>query len=186
MASYRVDTIVPWTSLRFIPWLVILSLALSCRSDAPEPSTGQGVFTLLQPGEPVPSFEVLSSDSTRISIVDQNSVTLLNLWAPWCAPCLREFPDIERLHQAYKDQGLRILAVDVDPDPLSTVRKFAGELGATFTIAMDPSGNIQKTYRSMGLPTSYLIDSDGTLLELWTGILPEDVGQTLEFHLTPR
>lgn len=68
------------------------------------------------------------------------------------------------MHREYSGRGLRVVAVSVDGGDGSGVRDFVETQGATFTIARDPRGLIQQRFRSFGVPESYLIDANGTLL----------------------
>ncbi|MEK6710193.1 MAG: TlpA disulfide reductase family protein, partial [Nitrospinota bacterium] len=54
-------------------------------------------------------------------------VVLLNFWATWCPPCVREMPAMERLYQEYKDRGLDVVAVSVDQGKLDEVREFVAK-----------------------------------------------------------
>ena len=101
-------------------------------------------------------------------------VVLLNVWATWCTPCRWEMPAIERLHRELRDEGLAVVAVSVDAPPGQLdalaraggdVAGFVRELGLTFDVLLDPEGNIMRRYGIGGLPTTYLIDRDGTVRE---------------------
>lgn len=86
---------------------------------------------------------------------------LINLWATWCGPCRAEMPSMERLYQAYRDRGFRVAAVSVDEGGDDAVLAFGRQLGLTFDLLHDQSGNIQMAYQTDGLPQSILIDRDG-------------------------
>jgi cytochrome c biogenesis protein CcmG, thiol:disulfide interchange protein DsbE len=97
---------------------------------------------------------------------------LLNLWATWCAPCVKEMPALQRLHEELAPQGLRIVAISVDRPPAvmnpfgqfsGDIRAFVERFGLTFTVLHDPSGGVQSVYQSSGLPTTYLIDREGRI-----------------------
>jgi Thiol-disulfide isomerase and thioredoxins len=121
-------------------------------------------FRPLVVGEAVPAYAVrtLGGDSARVGAGEQ--LTLLNLWATWCGPCEKEFPDLERLRRDYEPKGLRVLAVSVDLGDDAKVREFARNHGAGFTIGRDPDGSAQRLFQTVGLPETFLIASDGTLL----------------------
>ena len=94
----------------------------------------------------------------------RGSVVLLNVWATWCIPCQREMPSIERLYQEFGERGLRVVAISVDDGGAqASIREFADEFGLTFDILHDPSGRIMQTYQMVGVPQSFLIDSDGII-----------------------
>lgn len=81
---------------------------------------------------------------------------------------------MQRLHQRLAPEGLRIVAVSVDApagaldaggNPGGDVAAFAREMGLTFDIWHDPAGEIQRVYRTTGVPESFVIDRDGTIIK---------------------
>ncbi|HLV25989.1 MAG TPA: TlpA disulfide reductase family protein [Gemmatimonadales bacterium] len=130
-------------------------------------------FAPLDVGSPVPVLAVrtLSGDSAHVG--GDAPVTLLNVWATWCTPCEREFPELQRLHEAHAPQGLRILAVSIDTGNDQAVADFAAERGATFLIGRDPEGRVQDRFMTIGVPETFLITADGRLAWRKLGELPE-------------
>ncbi|HEY9449179.1 MAG TPA: TlpA disulfide reductase family protein [Gemmatimonadaceae bacterium] len=121
-------------------------------------------FRPLAAGEPVPAFTVRTLDGDSASVGPGEQLTLLNLWATWCGPCQEEFPELEQLHRDYESKGLRVLAVSVDMGNDASVRDFAADHDATFTIGRDGEGRMQRLYQTVGLPETFLIAPDGTLI----------------------
>jgi thiol-disulfide isomerase/thioredoxin len=103
----------------------------------------------------------------------RGKVVLLNIWATWCAPCRAEMPSMEKLYRKLPGTDFRVAAVSVDGDafhpegsePPSGIMAFANNLGLTFDILHDPSGDIRKAYDIFGVPESYLIDRDGVIVK---------------------
>ena len=143
--------------------------ALACKPNA----NGEEKFRPIAVGELVPEFTVrtLQGDSARIA--SGEPVTLLHVWATWCGPCEKEFPEIEALQKEFGPRGLRIVAVSVDEGDDDPVRKFVSEKGATFGIGRDPEGAVRRLYQGIGVPESYLISADGRLLVRQFGAIPE-------------
>jgi cytochrome c biogenesis protein CcmG/thiol:disulfide interchange protein DsbE len=113
-------------------------------------------------------------DSTAMRAAYQGHVTLINLWATWCGPCRAEMPSIERLYQAYRDQGFRVAAVSVDEGSDADVLAFGRDFGLTFDLLHDQSGNIQQAYQTYGLPQSLLLDHDGRVVYAAMGAVEWD------------
>jgi thiol-disulfide isomerase/thioredoxin len=130
-------------------------------------------FRPIAVGEPVPEFTVrtLEGDSARIAA--GQPVTLLHVWATWCGPCQKEFPEIEAIQKEFGPRGLRIVAVSVDEGDDDPVEAFVRENGATFEIGRDPDGSVRRLYQGIGVPESYLISADGRLLVRQFGAIPE-------------
>lgn len=112
---------------------------------------------------------VMTGDSIALRSGYEGKVVLINVWATWCIPCRKEMPSMERLWTAFKDDGFAIAAVSVDDASPETVRAFAEELGLTFDILHDRSGNIQPAYQTLGVPQSYLLDRRGRVVEVALG-----------------
>ena len=121
-------------------------------------------------GGPAPAYAVatLAGDTVRVGPAAKAPLTLVNVWATWCGPCKEEFPELEAIHRAYRSRGLRVVGVSIDHGDDGAVREFVQAEGATFTIARDPDGTVRDAFMSLGVPESYLIAPDGTLL--WRGI----------------
>jgi thiol-disulfide isomerase/thioredoxin len=130
-------------------------------------------FRPLVAGEAVPVFTVRTLDGDSASVGPGEPLTLLNLWATWCGPCQEEFPDLERLRRDYEAKGLRVLAVSVDIGNDANVREFAEEHGAGFTIGRDADGRAQRLFQTVGLPETFLIAPDGTLIWRHFGALQQ-------------
>ncbi len=88
-------------------------------------------------------------------------LVLVNFWATWCQPCIREMPSMERLYAKYKPQGLEIVAVSLDQGNEDDVREFVAKLKLTFPIVLDPEHKAKALYKVRGLPTTYLVDRKG-------------------------
>lgn len=117
-------------------------------------------------GQRLPDFhlvELPGGDSVGVRSAFAGHVTLVNLWATWCAPCVKEMPSIERLYQAYRARGFRVAAVSIDQGESAPVLAFTRKLGLTFNILHDRSSTIEDRYRTIGVPDSYLLDAQGRI-----------------------
>ena len=125
-------------------------------------------------GAPAPSFAVatLGGDSARVGGAARQPVTLVNVWATWCAPCKAEFPELQALHTAYAPKGLRVVAISIDTDGDADVAASAKSMGATFAIGRDPADEVRGRFAAVGIPESWLIGADGRLLWRHSGAIP--------------
>ena len=100
----------------------------------------------------------------------RGSVVFLNFWATWCGPCRTEMPDLQQLHDDLGNEAhFTMLAINLQEDA-AQVRRFAGELGLSFQILLDSSGETSAAYGARTLPMSYIIDKDGAILARIIGI----------------
>jgi cytochrome c biogenesis protein CcmG/thiol:disulfide interchange protein DsbE len=119
-------------------------------------------------GSRAPDFgavDLAEGDSVKFGRELAGEVVLLNIWATWCEPCRVEMPSMQRLHEAYADSGLRIVAVSIDEASPDVVRNFRREYGLTFSILQDRSRAIERTYQTTGVPESFVISRDGRIVK---------------------
>ncbi|HLJ65551.1 MAG TPA: TlpA disulfide reductase family protein [Stellaceae bacterium] len=99
---------------------------------------------------------------------------LVNLWASWCAPCVREMPSLDRAQGAL-GADLTILAISEDRGGAEKVDPFLAQLGLHgLTSYLDPGGEVGRAFGARGLPTSFLIDKEGRILAKLEGEAPWD------------
>jgi len=116
-------------------------------------------------GHLAPDFvlKTLDGKAVRLSHLRGKKVVILNFWATWCPPCRLEMPTMQKIYSDYKEKGLEILAINIEPDATEEIREFIHELRLTFPILLDPDMKVTRTYRLIGLPVSLLIDRQGII-----------------------
>lgn len=123
-----------------------------------------GEFTPLDPPRPAPALSFAERGGETRQLADfRGHWLLVNLWATWCAPCVREMPSLDRL-QAKLGNQIRVLAISEDRKGAEVVDPFLTKLDLkAMTIYLDPAARAQQAFGIRGLPTSFLIDPEGTL-----------------------
>ena len=127
-------------------------------------------------GTEAPDFravDVQSNDTLTLANF-AGRVVLLNVWATWCGPCEAEMPSMQRLHDALGDEGLAIVAVSVDVGRPTPVRRWVEDRNLTFMVLHDPQGTIERTYQTIAVPESFVIDRDGMIVKKHIGALEWD------------
>ena len=128
------------------------------------------LFSLCASAVTAPNF-VLAHPQLPGSLQDlQGKVVYLDFWASWCKPCVNSFPFMNQLQQDYAAKGLVIVAVNVDANQ-ADADQFLKQLPATFPVVFDPQGEIAGKYQLPGMPTSYLIDTQGNIRFAHKGFL---------------
>lgn len=112
-------------------------------------------------------FELAKSSS--------QSLTLINIWATWCPPCVEEFPELLKFHQKWKDKGVSLQLISVDfPSEREKVLSFLKDHQVDFKTYMREGSDesftkaIDKKWKG-ALPTTFLIDRQGKILYRWDG-----------------
>lgn len=111
----------------------------------------------------------------------KNQVVYLDFWASWCSPCRRSFPWMNELQKKYAEQGLVIIAVNVDREK-QLADEFLKQVSADFHIVFDEKGSIARAYEVQGMPSSYFIDRAGNVRFVHTGFY-EDKEEKYEQEL---
>jgi thiol-disulfide isomerase/thioredoxin len=107
-------------------------------------------------------------------------VVLVNFWATWCPPCREEIPELLELKKEYKDR-LEIVGISEDDDPPESVLKFARQKGMTYPIVMATPELVEAYGGVPALPTSFLIDTQGRVVQKHSGLYPIEA-YDLEIH----
>ena len=164
--------------MRLILLLLALLAIAACDRQKPEAQQGEDQATVGSVGEkgvhrdnagkPAPTVSFRDPDGGEISLPDFNGVpVLVNLWASWCAPCIKELPTLAKLSDEHlKDGSLGVIAVSQDMAPHSSVVAFLAEhkiegLGAY----QDPEMALSGALGAQILPTTVLYDANGR--EVW-------------------
>ena len=125
-------------------------------------------------GTAAPAFSGRGPDARPIALADlRGKVVVLNFWASWCLECRPEMPALERLHRRFGARGLAVVGVNVREER-EAVRRYAADLGLSFSLVLDPAGTINATYGVVGLPTTFIVGRDGRAVAL--GVGPRDWG----------
>jgi peroxiredoxin len=118
-------------------------------------------------GSSAPPFKLKALNGKKISLEDlKGKRVLLNFWATWCPPCKAEMPELESFYQHHKKE-LEVVAVNIDSQ--SDVKGYAKKLGLTFPVLLDEKNEVNKDYGVLSIPTTYLIDEKGKIINLHIG-----------------
>ena len=125
---------------------------------------------------PAPDFVLETLDGKTFRLSEQTgNVVDLNFWATWCPPCRAEIPDFIKLQKELGDRGLVIAGISLDEEGWEVVRPFAKELRINYPIMVD-DGAAHDAYGPIGsLPSTFLIDREGTVRYYVPGMLTEEV-----------
>lgn len=131
---------------------------------------------------PAPALSLTDINGNVSSIADYNGeVILVNHWAIWCPPCKAELPVLNAYYEDHKKDGFVIIGIE-SGEPPQQVAAFAEQGGLTFPIWADPQKQGAIAFQVRSLPTSFVIDRNGTVRYAWTGAISREM---LEKYVTP-
>lgn len=122
-------------------------------------------------GETLENFSLPDTGGNTIALQDyisEHRLTWVNFWATWCGPCRREMPMMAELYEEYSDEGFGIVAVSVE-ETRETVLGYLDSNPVPFTVLLDTSGTVSRSYGIRALPSSFLVDSTGRVLQTGVG-----------------
>jgi len=138
----------------------------SVKQDAPD---GE-VIRLVKNPDVAPGFELNDLNGKPLSLAEaKGKVVLLNFWATWCGPCRAEIPDLVELQKQYADK-LEIIALATEEDDADLVRRFVLKSGINYRVGMAPDEVVQKYGGINALPTSFVIDTQGRVVQKHIGL----------------
>lgn len=120
----------------FIRSIVFVLMALSCSASAQTTALDLGAY--------------------------KGKVVYIDFWASWCGPCRQSFPWMNTLYHQKTDQGLVIIAVNVDQEP-ALADAFIKELNPTFPIIFDTAGALATAFKVTAMPSAFIVDRDGAV-----------------------
>lgn len=141
---------------------------------------------LVNVGDTAPNFKITTDDGKVVTRSDfGGKLLVLNFWATWCPPCVKEIPSLHEMQLRLKNKGVVVLAVSVDKNE-ATYKEFLKRAGVSFTTARDPEANISAEYGTFKYPETYVIDPSGKVVakyiadQDWTS---QQVMQQIERYL---
>ena len=131
---------------------------------------------------PAPDIRLTDLQGRPVAFTDyKGQVVLYNAWATWCPPCKEEMPTLEAYYRAHRQEGFVVIAVE-DGEPLAEVAAYAKAMGLTFPVWPDLKWVASEAFGINNLPTSYVIDRNGTARLTWRGAITR---AALEQYITP-
>ena len=122
------------------------------------------------------ALEDLDGDVVRLSDHLGEDVVLINFWATWCGPCAGELPHLQRLYEAYEDEGFVVLGIAIDgPESIAEVAPMAHRYGLTFPVLLDDETRVVGLLNPRrAAPYNVLIDRKGRIVSAEEGYSPGD------------
>lgn len=123
------------------------------------------------------SAERAAGDAGAIDLAAYHGkVVYVDFWASWCVPCKQSFPWMNTMHRQYGNDGLVIIAVNMD-QVRADADEFLAKYPAEFAVRYDPEGRLAPRFKVRGMPTSALLGRDGKVLLIHEGFKSKDVAK---------
>lgn len=140
-----------------LPGFLFLGLLIFALIAGPSPAYAQNAIDF--------ALKDLAGDTVRLQDFIGKDVILINFWATWCVPCVKELPHFDEFHKNYEERGLTVLTITVDgPETVAKVKPFMERYGYTFPVLLDTESRVIALYNPrVILPYTVLIDRQGRI-----------------------
>ena len=168
-------------SLAAVAAVVLVAVTLhplTARDDENPPAFHGNVrqFTLIRPLRPAPLRTFHDAKGRELDLSNfRGKVVVLNFWATWCGPCVREMPALDRLQADLGGERFAVVTLSLDRGGAAIAEPFFARLGLKhLTLYLDARWASYHAFGARGLPTSYLIDAKGTVRGYLEGVAEWD------------
>jgi cytochrome c biogenesis protein CcmG, thiol:disulfide interchange protein DsbE len=138
------------------------------------PSSSPTAAVAYPPGTPAPALRLRGLDGGQVDLAAlRGRPVVVNFWATWCDPCVREFPLLRAAAATHRPDRLAVVGVLTNDRP-AAARAFVRRHGATWPVALDPNAAAATAWGAVGLPHTFFLRPDGTLASHQLGELSRD------------
>ena len=135
------------------------------------------LLSILSAQDRVPNLRLKMLNGKYAKLYDflKDGPMIIDFWATWCEPCKKQMRYLDLFQNHFKEVGLEVLTVNTDtPKSMSKVKPYVRTKGFEFNVAVDPNSQIKKKMKIQQMPTTIIIDQDGTVVYRHKGYVPGD------------
>lgn len=150
--------------------LLALSLIIAVQANAAE----GGPLTPLDSPRPAPEFSLADTAGDTHTLADyRGRVLVVNFWATWCPPCVKEMPALDRLQQQLGEAGVQVVGINMG-ETTDDIASFNERVPVDFPLLLSPDMSAGQDWGVRGLPTTFILDPEGRIVFEVLGDQPWD------------
>ncbi len=150
-------------ALRSGGWVLLLSVALGC-------GVAEKTAEVEEASESAPAFDLASLDGSQVSLASlEGRPVVIDFWATWCVPCIRQIPVLNELRKQHGDR-VSVVGIAVDAQGLEVVAPFAEEHGMEYTVLIGDEA-LAQAFGAKGFPTLFILNAQGGIEEAHVGVV---------------
>ncbi|HEY9256679.1 TlpA disulfide reductase family protein [Chitinophaga sp.] len=128
----------------------------------------------LKTGQPMPSVKYPDANGQLAGLEKyKGKYLLVDFWASWCGPCRQAIPKVKELYASYKDKGFEVVSISIDTDKNAWKKAMKEEEMPWEQMLSDNKDKTMEQFQFSGIPTMYLVDNEGKIIERFTGYSDE-------------
>ncbi len=152
---------------RVLPVVIVAGFLAGCMDN----QSSRVAIKPIEKRNPAPDFTLKDADGKMLKLSDhKGKVVLLNFWATWCGPCRIEIPWFIEFEQKYRDQGLVVIGLSMDDDGWGSVKPYMASTRINYRMALSDDMTAVRYGGIQSLPTTFLIDREGRISAVHTGL----------------
>lgn len=134
-----------------------------------------GMFSASVLAAPSLDHFVFDTQSQTVSLNEfKGKVVYVDFWASWCGPCRKSFPWMNAMQQKYREQGLAVVAINLDTDK-AFADEFLKQVPAHFSVRFNPEGDVARSFDLLGMPSSFIFNRQGQLVNQHAGFFQDNI-----------
>lgn len=155
-----------------IGWVCLAFAACSKSTEALPPSVSRN---------PAPHFSFTELSGRKMSSREfEGKWVVLNIWATWCPPCVREIPDFIALQKELEPKGVQLVGISVDDQGMEAVKPFARRMSINYPILLSKVSTVHNVFGPINaIPTTFIIDPEWHVVDQFTGMVDGKVLETV-------
>ncbi|MCO5142427.1 MAG: TlpA family protein disulfide reductase [Oligoflexia bacterium] len=153
--------------------VIVMTIVLAVLSQIPASFDDAKELRVYTQGEKIPlNISIVDTEGSNKKFSDfHKKLTLINFWASWCGPCIKELPSLRALENELHDKGFRVLSLIMEEDfekSLHILKQINGDQGQ-FILLSGLESDLSRSFSFSGIPYSVLIDKEGEIRHIWQG-----------------
>lgn len=130
------------------------------------------------------SFELSDANGRLHRLSDyQGQWVVVNFWATWCSPCIREIPELQRFYNEHREAGVTVIGINFEELTVEQLKQAIGEFGISYPVLKIGTVPLVPFEPLKGLPSTFVVSPEGRLVKSWLGPVNEE---TLKAYLLPK